>query len=86
MYFPTTDYLAAGAASMVALFVACGVQQQWAQDLGLYSPRSRYQDLGLYPALLLLHIMELMIHITTSHSLVVMRHGARVAALASKHG
>lgn len=58
MRMPPTAYLAAGAASLAALLVACGVQQQW---MG--------REQGLYPALLLLHIMGLMIHMTTRHSL-----------------
>ena len=58
MHMPPTAYLAAGAASLAALLVACGVQQQW---MG--------REQGLYPALLLLHIMGLMIHMTTRHSL-----------------
>ena len=56
MRMPATFYLAGGAASLAALLVACGVQQQW---MG--------REQGLYPALLLL--MWLMIYMTTSHSL-----------------
>ena len=53
-------------AALVVLLVALGVHQRWQWE---WQWLVAGRDLGLYPPLLLLHIMGLMVFITTSHSL-----------------